>query len=64
MSPKHQGLSFGVVENKKLKRRHSMKYYAGLDVSMKETFICILNDLAVRVKEILGEDVPSLKNFS
>ena len=28
-----------------------MKYYAGLDVSMKETFICILDEEGNRVYE-------------
>lgn len=28
-----------------------MRYYAGLDVSMKETFICILNEEGKRVHE-------------
>jgi hypothetical protein len=28
-----------------------MKYYAGLDVSMKETFICILSEAGEKVYE-------------
>lgn len=35
----------------KTRRRHSMKYYAGLDVAMKETFICIVNEEGERVFE-------------
>jgi transposase len=40
-----------MLDNKKLKRRHSMKYYAGLDVAMKETFICILSEDGKKVFE-------------
>lgn len=58
MSPKHQSLSFGVVENKKLKRRHSMKYYAGLDVAMKETFVCILDEEGKRIYEGVASTDP------
>ncbi len=42
----HKALSLGTT-----KRRHSMKYYAGLDISMKETFICILSEDGQRVYE-------------
>jgi len=50
MSPKHQGLNFDVVEQK-TKRRHPMKYYAGLDVAMKETFMCVVDEAGKRVFE-------------
>jgi transposase len=37
-----------------------MKYYAGLDVSMKETFICILNEEGKKVYESQSYSDPKL----
>jgi hypothetical protein len=37
--------------NKKLKSRHSIKYYAVLDVAIKETFTCVLNEEGKRIFE-------------
>ena len=35
-----------------------MNYYAGLDVSMKTTFICIVNEKGKVVRELEAESTP------
>ena len=37
-----------------------MKYYAGLDVAMKETFICILNEQGHKIYESSCHTDPQL----
>ena len=41
-------------------RRHSMKYYAGLDVAMKETFLCVVNEEGKRVFESKTRAEPQM----
>ncbi len=47
-----------MLGNKKTKKRPSMKHYAGLDVAMKETFICILSEDGKKVFESKASTDP------
>jgi hypothetical protein len=47
-----------VVTASKHQEKHSMEHFAGLDVSVKETSVCILDDAGKIVKEVRVASEP------
>jgi hypothetical protein len=46
------------------KKEHAMKYYSGLDVSLKETFISIINSNGLIVKEsVVPTDIDAISRY-